>query len=112
MFHARNVGCSTFTPDSGPGTRRSQIDSLAHANYHRHGKRVRLHKLGGMLGEREYDAIPTSRTIGISFVCLVTSACAIRTPEKNASHFPGEGAGTALRNAQLPTDGDRAASAA
>jgi Lytic transglycolase len=48
--------------------------------------------------------MPTSRTIGISFACLVTSACAIaRTPEKNASHYPGEGAGTALGNAQLPT---------
>jgi rare lipoprotein A len=45
-----------------------------------------------------------SRTIGISFACLVTSACAIaRTPEKNASHYPGEGPETASGNAQLPT---------
>ena len=57
-----------------------------------------------MLGEREYDAMPTSRTIGISFACLVTSACAIaRTPEKNGSDYPREGAGSALENAQLPT---------
>lgn len=48
--------------------------------------------------------MPTSRTIGISFACLVTSACAIaRTPEKNAFHYPGEAAGTAPGNAQLPT---------
>jgi rare lipoprotein A len=44
------------------------------------------------------------RTIGVSFACLVTSACAIaKPPEKNASHYPGQGAGTPLGNAQLPT---------
>ena len=48
--------------------------------------------------------MPTRRTIGISFACLVTSACAIaKTPEENASHYPGEAAGTAVGNAPLPT---------
>lgn len=48
--------------------------------------------------------MPTRRTIGVSFACLVTSACAItKPPEKSASHYPGEGAGTAVGNAQLPT---------
>lgn len=57
-----------------------------------------------MLDEKGYDAMPMRRTIGISFACLITSACAVtKPPEKNTSHYLGEGAGTAPGSAQLLT---------
>src|SRR6516162_11240347 len=40
-----------------------------------------------------YDAMPMRRTIGISFACLVTSACATsKTPEESTSHYADEAA--------------------
>jgi rare lipoprotein A len=41
--------------------------------------------------------------IGISFACLVTSACAIsKTPEESASRYPDEATGIPQRNTEMP----------
>jgi len=46
--------------------------------------------------------MPRRRTIGISFACLVTSACAIsKTPEETASSYPDEATGVPERNPEL-----------
>jgi len=48
--------------------------------------------------------MPMRRTIGISFACLVTSACAIaETPEENIT----QSTGVAPENAETPTDRSR-----
>ena len=48
--------------------------------------------------------MPMRRTIGISFACLVTSACAIaETPEENIT----QSTGVAPENAETPTDNYR-----
>jgi rare lipoprotein A len=81
---------------------------LGRANYHWQEQRRRLRKSQGILGKRRYDAMPIRRAIGISFACLVTSACAIaKAPEKNVSNYPGEAARTAPGNSQIPTAGPR-----
>jgi len=55
-----------------------------------------------MLSEK--DAMPMRRTMGISFACLVTSACAIaETPEENIT----QSTGVAPANAETPTDRSR-----
>ena len=49
--------------------------------------------------------MPMHRTIGISLVCLVTSACTIaETPEESTTHYPGESTGVAAENAEMSTD--------
>lgn len=48
--------------------------------------------------------MPMRRTIGVSFACLVTSACAIaKAPEPNASRPASETAQAASGNSQVPT---------
>jgi rare lipoprotein A len=43
------------------------------------------------------------RTIGISFACLVTSACAMsETPEESTSHYPDEATGVPQGNTEIP----------
>jgi rare lipoprotein A len=45
------------------------------------------------------------RTIGISFACLVTSACAIvETPEESTTHYPAEPAGAPPETAEAPAE--------
>jgi peptidoglycan lytic transglycosylase len=47
--------------------------------------------------------MPMRRTIGISFACLVTSACAIsKTPEDSLSHYPDEATGVPQGNTAMP----------
>ncbi len=47
--------------------------------------------------------MPMRRTIGISFACLVTSACAIaETAEESAPHYPDEATGVPQGNAEMP----------
>ena len=47
--------------------------------------------------------MPMRRTIGISFACLVTSACAIsKTPEESTSHYPDEATGVPQGNTEMP----------
>ena len=49
--------------------------------------------------------MPMRRTIGISFACLVTSACAIATePEESTARDPGDATGVTPRNAETATD--------
>ena len=46
------------------------------------------------------------RTIGISFACLVTSACAIsKTPEESTAQYPDETTGVSQGNAEMPCCG-------
>jgi rare lipoprotein A len=45
------------------------------------------------------------RTIGISFACFVTSACAIaEKPEESTTHYPGESTGVIPGNVEMSTD--------
>jgi rare lipoprotein A len=47
--------------------------------------------------------MPMRRTIGISFACFVTSACAIsKTPEDSLSHYPDEATGVPQGNTAMP----------
>jgi len=47
--------------------------------------------------------MPMLRAIGISFACLVTSACAIsKTPEESASRYPDEATGIPQGNTEVP----------
>jgi rare lipoprotein A len=47
--------------------------------------------------------MPMRRTIGISFACLVTSACAIsKTPEESLSQYPDEATGVPQGNTEMP----------
>ena len=50
------------------------------------------------------------RLMGISFACLVTSACTIgKTPEEEStSRYPGEATGQPQRNGETPTGGSAA----
>ncbi len=52
--------------------------------------------------------MPVRRAIGISFACLVTSACAIaETPEESATQYPGKPIGAIPGIAEAPTDKPR-----
>ena len=52
--------------------------------------------------------MPMPRTIGISLVCLVTSACAIgKKPQESTSHYPDETADLHRENAEVAPDRSR-----
>jgi rare lipoprotein A (peptidoglycan hydrolase) len=65
----------------------------------------------GNANEKEKDAMSMRRLIGISFACLMTSACAIeKTPEESTSNAPDDPARFPQANGETPT-GESARSA-
>jgi rare lipoprotein A len=71
------------------------------------GSTIRL-RGKGMPNEKEYDAMPMRRTLGVSLACLVTSACATgQTPAESTSHYPGEVTDVRQGNADVATDKSR-----
>ena len=61
-----------------------------------------------MPNEKEYDAMPMRRALGVSLACFVTSACATgQTPEESTSHYSGEVTDVSQGNADVAADKSR-----